>query len=151
MRFEDSVTEFEKRVHARGLTVEGLGISDALDLMVAFYRDEPVTGIAGRFEDALQFSSGVRDRGQGEHYEINLARVVTSRRDGAPPLVRELELTYRFAATSELRGTPRSEYGCSTSAALPLFESLVRDSEAFAIAQRESPLSVSIIFADGAG
>jgi hypothetical protein len=55
----------------------------------------------------------VCDRGQGEHFEVGLARVLTTRREAAPPLVRE--------------------------------------SEAFAVAQRETTLPVSVGFIAGAG
>ena len=151
MRFENAATEFDQRVRARGVTVDALGIPDGLAVMVAFYREEPVTGITQWFEDALKFSSGVRDRGQGEHFEINLARVLTTRREAAPPLVRELELTWRFAVTHDLRGLPRVEHWCIARADLPVFETMVRDSESFAAAQRETALSVSVIVADGSG
>ena len=151
MRFDDAATEFEKRVRARGLAVDALGVVDALALMVAFYREEPVTGITQWFEDALKYSSGVRDRGQGVHFEINLARVLTTRREAAPPQVRELEVTWRFAVNHDLRGLPRVEHWCTARADLPAFETMVRDSESFAAAQRETALSVSLVLADGAG
>jgi hypothetical protein len=151
MRFEDSATEFDKRVRARGMAVDALGVVDALAIMATFYRDEPVTGLTQWFEDALRFSAGVRDRGQGEHFEVNLARVLTTRREAAPPLVRELELTWRFAVTPELRYVPRVEHWCVARDDLPVFEKLVRESEAFAFAQRETALSVSVLFADGSG
>ena len=151
MRFDDAATEFEKRVRARGLAVDALGVADALAIMVAFYRDEPVTGITQWFEDALRFTTGVRDRGQGEHFEVNLARVLTTRREAAPPLVRELELTWRFAVTHDLRGMPRVDHWCAARADLPVFEGMVRDSESFAAAQRDTALSVSVIFVNGTG
>jgi hypothetical protein len=151
MRFDDAATEFEQRVRARGMTVDGLGVPDGLAVMVAFYREAPVTGLTQWFENALKYSSGVRDRGQGEHFEINLARVLTTRREAAPPLVRELELTWRFAVTHDLRGLPRVEHWCTARTDLPVFETMVRDSESFAAAQRETALSVSVIAADGSG
>jgi len=151
MRFEDFAIEFTKRVRARGLAVDALGIVDALGLMVAFYRDEPVTGIAPPPDDELKFSWGVRDRGQGEHFEVNLARVVSTRRDGAPPLVRELELTYRFMVTPELRSIPRNALWCYTRPELPIFEKLVGESEALAAAQRDTVLSVSLLLTGGTG
>ena len=151
MRFDDAATEFDKRVRARGMTADTLGMADGLGVMVAFYREEPVTGISQWFEDSLKFSTGVRDRGQGEHFEINLARTLTTRREAAPPLVRELELTWRFAVTHDLRGMPRVEHWCIARADLPVFETMVRDSESFAAAQRETALSVSVIAADGSG
>jgi hypothetical protein len=55
----------------------------------------------------------VCDRGQGEHFEVGLARVLTTRREAAPLLVRE--------------------------------------SEAFAVAKRETALSVRVGFMSGAG
>ncbi len=149
MRFEDAATEFEKRVLARGMAVDALGVADGLAIMVAFYREAPVTGIDQWFEDALRFTSGVRNRGQGEHFEINLARVLTTRREAAPPLERELELTWRFAVTHDLRGLPRVEHWCAARADLPVFENLVRDSESYDSAQRETALSVSVIAVAG--
>lgn len=151
MRFEDSATRLDQRVRARGMTVDALGIADALAIMAAFYREEPVTNLSQWFRDVLRFSSGVRDRGQGEHFEVNLARVFTTSREGAPPLVRELELTWRFTVTPELRNLPRVEHWCGARGDLPTFETIVRDSEAFAVAQRESALSVSIAFMPGEG
>ena len=151
MRFEDSATEFDQRVRARDMAVDALGVADALAVMAAFYREAPVTGLTAWFEDALKFSAAVRDRGQGEHFEVNLARALTTRREAAPPLVRELELTWRFAVTPELRYVPRVEHWCVARADLPVFEKLVRESEAFAVAQRETALSVSVVFADGTG
>lgn len=151
MRFDDAATEFDKRVRAGGMTADALGIAHGVAVMVAFYREEPVTGITQWFEDALKFSTGVRDRGQGEHFEINLARTLTTRREAAPPLVRVLELTWRFAVTHDLRGIPRVEHWCIARADLPMFETSVRDSESFVAAQRETVLSVSVIAADGAG
>jgi hypothetical protein len=151
MRFDDAATEFDKRVRARGIAVDALGIPDGFAIMVAFFREEPVTGLTQWFKDALKFSSGVRDRGQGEHFEINVARVLTTRREAAPPLARELELTWRFAVTHDLRGLPPVEHWCIARADLPAFETMVRNSESFAAAQRETALSVSVIVADGSG
>ena len=151
MRFEDSATEFDKRVRARGMAVDALGVVDALAIMATFYRDEPVTGLTQWFRDALRYSTGVRDRGQGEHFEVNLARILTTSREGASPLVRELELTWRFSVTPELRDIPRVEHWCARRDDLPVFEKLVRESEPFAVAQRETALSVSMLFTDGTG
>lgn len=151
MRFDDSATEFDQRLRARGMAVDTLGVVDALAIMTAFYREQPVTGLTQWFEDSLRFSAGVRDRGQGEHFEVNLARVLTTRRESLPPLVRELELTWRFAVTPELRYVPRVEQWCVARTDLPAFEKLVRETEAFAVAQRETALSVSVLFADGTG
>jgi len=151
MRFEDSAAEFDQSVRARGMAVDALGIADALIIMAEFYREEPATGITHWFEDAPKFSSGVRDRGQGEHFEVSLARVLTTRREAAPPLVRELALTWRFSVGPELRYVPRVEHGCSARGDLPVFATMVRESEALPVAQRETALSVSVGFMTGAG
>jgi hypothetical protein len=151
MRFEDSATDFDKRVRARGKAVDTLGIDDALAIMTTFYREEPVTGLTQWFRDALRFSAGVRDRGEGEHFEVNLARVLTTARESASPQVRELELTWRFTVTPELRSMPRVEQWYASRDDLPVFEKLVRESEAFAVAQRETALSVSMLFTDATG
>ncbi|MEP7327879.1 MAG: hypothetical protein ABI777_01610 [Betaproteobacteria bacterium] len=149
MRPEDFAKEFAKRAQAKGLKVDALPIPDALDLMVAFYSDVPVTGIEPAPDDALKYSWGVRYRGEGEHFEVNLSRVVTSRRVDAAPLVREMELTYRFAPTIELRSFARNEVWCYSRPELPIFVTAVRDSDAFGVAQREIALSISVIYADG--
>lgn len=151
MRTEEFAKEIEQRIRARGAALDTLAIADALDLMMTFYRQVDVTGIVPPPDDALKFSWGVIDRGQGEHFEVNLVRVLTTRRDAAPPLVRELELTYRFAPTAELRQIPRHELWGYSRAEMPIFATQVRDSEAFGIAQRETTLSVSVIFVDAAG
>jgi hypothetical protein len=93
----------------------------------------------------------VRDHGQGEHFEVSLARTLTTRHEAAPPLVRELEPARRFSASPELRYVPRVEHGCSARGDLPVFATMVRESEAFAVAQRETALSVSVGFMAVAG
>lgn len=149
MRFDDFATEFNQRVRARGLKVDSLGIAEAMELMAAFYRDEPVSGITPPPDDHLKFAWGVRDRGEGDHFEVNLARVVSTRREGAPPLAREFELTYRLTASPELRGLPRNEVWCYSVPELKIFEQQVRDTEAFAVLQRDTILSVSVLASGG--
>jgi len=144
MKFEEFAKDFETRCRARGVPVDALTVPVALDLMTAFYRDELVTGIDPPPDDALRFSWGVRDRGEGDHFEINLARVVSTRRMDAPPLMRELEVTFRLSPTPELRSVPHHELWCYSRPELPDFVGFVRDSEAYAIAQRETVLSVSL-------
>jgi len=150
MRTEELTKEFEKRVRASGLALDSLPIADALELMVAFYREVEVTGLVPPPEDVLKFSWGVSNRGEGEHFEVNLTRVLTTPRAAAPPQVRELELTYRFAPKAEFRPIPRHEVWGYSRAELPAFATQVRDTEAFAIAQRETALSVSVMFTDAA-
>lgn len=148
MRVDEFVKEFEKRARARGTALDTLPVADALELMMAFYREVEVTGLVPAPDDALKFSWGVINRGEGEHFEVNLARVLTTRRHAAPPLVRELELTYRFAPTTELGGIPVHALWAYSHADLPVFAPQVRDSEAFAVVQRDTALSVSVIFTD---
>lgn len=148
MRIEEFTKEFDKRARARGKALDTLPVADALELMMAFYREVEVTGLTPAPDDALKFSWGVINRGEGEHFEVNLARVLTTRREGKPPLVRELELTYRFAPTAELRVIPLHALWSYSHADLPIFATQVRESEAFDIAQRETALSVSILFTD---
>lgn len=69
----------------------------------------------------------------------------------APAGVRELELTWRFFVSPELRYVPRVEHGCSARGDLPVSATMTRESEAFAVAQRETALSVSVGFMAGAG
>jgi hypothetical protein len=95
--------------------------------------------------------AGVCDRGQGEHFKASLARVLTTRRDARPPMVRELELTWRFSVSPELRYVPRVEHGCSARGDLPVSATMTCESEAFAVVQRETALSVSVGFMAGAG
>jgi hypothetical protein len=95
--------------------------------------------------------AGVCDRGQGEHFEVSLARALTTLREAAPSLVRELELTWRFSVSPELRYVPRVEHGCSARGDVPVCATMVRESEAFAVAQRETALSVSVGFMAGDG
>ncbi len=151
MRIEEFTKEFEQRVRARGKALDTLPVADALELMMTFYREVEVTGLAPPPDDALKFSWGVVNRGEGEHFEVNLARVLTTRREAKPPLVRELELTYRFAPTAELRAIPLHALWCYSDADLPVFATQVRETEAFDIAQRDTALSVSVIFTDAAG
>lgn len=149
MRIEDFTKEFEKRVSARGLTLSALPIADALDLMMRFYREVPVTGIEPPPDDALKFSWGVRYRGAGDHFEINLARVVTTRRAPPPHLVRECELTYRFTPTTDLSGIPANEIWCYSRGELAIFAAQVRASEAYAVPPREQVLSISVLYSSG--
>lgn len=151
MRIEEFAKEFDKRARARGTALDTLPVADALELMMAFYREVDITDLAPPPDDALKFSWGVINRGEGEHFEVNLARVLTTRREAAPPLVRALELTYRFAPTTELRTIPLHALWCYSRAELPVFATQVRDTEAFAIAQRDTALSVSVIFTDAVG
>ena len=148
MRIDELAKEFEKRARTRGKAFDTLPVADGLELMMTFYREVEVTGLAPAPDDALKFSWGVVNRGEGEHFEVNLARVLTTRREAAPPQVRELELTYRFAPTPELRTIPPHALWCYSHADLPVFATQVRDAEAFDIAQRGTALSVSVIFTD---
>ena len=109
MRIEDFPKEFDKRLRAKRLALNVLPIVDAVNLMMAFYREVPVTGISPPPDDSLKFAWGVRYRGEGDHFEINLSRVATTRRVDAPPIVREFELTYRLTPTTDLRSIPANE------------------------------------------
>ncbi|MEO6565952.1 MAG: hypothetical protein ABIO63_07945 [Casimicrobiaceae bacterium] len=148
MRIEEFTKEFEKRARARGKALDTLSVADALELMMAFYREVEVTGLAQAPDAALKFSWGVVNRDEGDHFEVNMARVLTTRREAGPPLVRELELTYRFAPTAALRTIALHALWCYSHADLPVFGTQVRETEAFDIAQSDTALSVSLIFAD---
>ncbi len=101
MRPDTSKTAFESLVKERGETIATLTAEAGVRLMLDFYRDVRVEGVAALEEDGdtLLFEWGAFDWGEGNHFEIIIHRQFVDAQLQDDDAISQLRLIFYFAPT----------------------------------------------------
>ena len=123
---------------------ESLTPGEGIDLMLRFYADEPVDGLAdGDMADMLLFQWGVFDWGHGESFEFDITRQLIFGGSEDEDIF-QLSLTFRFVPTDDLRNLPEGNRWCSSRAELEDFRHFVLRSAPYAALNKKLASSVDL-------
>jgi hypothetical protein len=141
---EDSIKSTFTDRFLNSCPLENLIPGEGIDLMLRFYGDEPVDGLAnGDTADMLLFQWGVFDWGHGESFEFDITRQLIFG-DGEDDDIFQLSLTFRFVPTDELRNLPKGNRWCSSRAELEDFRHFVLRSAPYAALNKKLASSVDL-------
>lgn len=142
MLARDALPEFQRYAGMRGVSLDGLGCADLLDLMTGFYRDVRADDCDLDSDGDMLFCTwGTYDWGAGEHFEFTVFRQFffppspgTPRPDvleDADDYIWHLDVALKFEPTPELRGVGGDGCPCHRLAGLAEFTAAVRASLAY--------------------
>lgn len=148
----DVLEDFRRYASARQQGLSRIAGSEAIDLMVEFYRDVRADGCdPQRDADMLLFQYGTHDWGEGEQFEFDMTRQLvlpnadTSANgaiEDADAFIWQLHLTLRFSPTPALRALGSHNRWCKSPAEIDEFVEAVRKTAAFDIVRCRSGESI---------
>lgn len=118
--------EFQRYLAGRGESVQNITPSRALELVLAFYKEVRAEGCdVAADQDMLLFQWGTYDWGEGEHFEVDLARQFIFG-DGEDEDIWQFHVMFRFAPSEQLSQLGSGDRWCKSLEDLPEFTSFVR-------------------------
>lgn len=131
MQPSESKPQFEQFVAAAGSSAAALAPSEAVRLMLAFYRQVRAEGCSFDTNgDMVLFQWGTFDFGEGETYHYDLTRQFIVYGPGEDEHeMSQLSLTVHFAVTDQLRALQKGNGWCSWPAEADEFERFIASQE----------------------
>lgn len=102
MQTSDVERQFRQRTSELGLDLSEHHPREGMDALLSFYREVRAADVSVDDDgDMLLFQWGTYDRGDGEYFELNLTRQLTTE-EGGDENTWQLSLTYRFEPTDDM-------------------------------------------------
>ena len=137
---------FLKRIEEAGHKLNSLPITEGIEAMLRFYEEERVDGCDIDEEgDMLLFQWGSNDWGEGEFFEVEIARQLMDQA-GEDEDVRQLRLIYRFAPDAKLRKLEDGNQWCSSLDEVDAFRTFIHSSQAFKAGVKLDPVEITLEF-----
>ena len=132
-RSEHAKQMFERQLAAPGVSLKALTPSAGVSHMVTFYRDTRFSNCDPERGDMLLFQWGTYDRGQGEHFELDITRQLALIDSAVRPDadIWQLSLTFMFPGIETLRGLGSWNKWCASPAEVDDFNTFVRGHTAY--------------------
>jgi hypothetical protein len=131
----DALAEFRRFANARGVSVDSVSISDALDEVIQFYLSVRAEGCDLDGDgDMLLFQYGTYDWGDGPQFELDLTRQLVFDADDEDPEIWHLSLTFLFDPTPMFEAVGNGERWCSSPADVEAQRDFMLASAAYAVA-----------------
>ena len=128
----------------QGVNIDVLRFDSTIIAFFAFYCEERAEGCAlNAGSDILIFEWGAIDWGEGEHFELNLARQLTF--GCREQRVWQLKLTYAYEPTETFRALSNGILLCPKPQDLDTFRDAVEASEAYRIAKEYAEIGIVTI------
>lgn len=125
---------------AAGINIDVLRLAPTIDTFFDFYRNERAAGCDPAADaDMLLFEWGTVDWGDGEHFELSLARQLIY---GDDENIWQLKLTYAFQPTGEFRALGSDNRWCGLPDALANFRQAVESSKAYQTADAHGEIGI---------
>lgn len=125
---------------AAGVNLDVLRLGPTISAFFDFYRDDRAAGCDPADDaDMLLFEWGTVDWGEGEHFELSLARQLIY---GADDNIWQLKLTYAFQPTEIFRTLGAENRWCGTPDELEAFRQEVEGSKAYQTADAHGEISI---------
>jgi hypothetical protein len=147
LEFEHVSDAFQDQLIRRRADPGAMEFARAFAEMVSFYRQVRVQGCSPAGDsDALLYSWGIHDRGDGEQFELAIARRMI--RDGADqvPDARQLRFAFRFPPDDALRALGHLQVGCIAPAGLDAFIEGVQATPAYVALHARQPSAARLDF-----
>jgi hypothetical protein len=130
---EASAEAFTAQLSGAGLSLDSLGVSTALDQMIAFYLGQRCDRCDPDADgDMLLFQWGVFDWGRGPSFQFNLTRQFTIADALGDEGMSQLSLTLHFEPADALAALGKGNQWCTSPAESAAFARSVKSSAAFA-------------------
>ena len=125
----------------QGVNIDVLRLQSTLAAFFEFYRAERAEGCALDADgDMLLFEWGVVDWGDGEHFELSLARQLIFGPDDGK--IWQLKLTYAYEPTDPFRALGDGNQWCATPDDLAAFRETVEGSPAYGTAVEYAEIGI---------
>ena len=125
---------------AAGINLDVLRLAPTISAFFDFYCHDRAAGCDPADDaDSLLFEWGTVDWGDGEHFEMSLARQLTY---GADAKTWQLKLTYAFQPTEEFQALGAETRGCGSPDALEAFRQTVEGSKAYQTANAHGEIGI---------
>ncbi len=124
-----------------GINIDVLRFSSTIAAFFDFYGEERADGCALEDDaDMLLFEWGTFDWGDGEHFELSLARQLIF--GPGDENIWQLKLTYAFQPTALFRNLGAENSWCTSPDSLDGFRELVEQSEAYQVAADAAAIGI---------
>jgi len=125
----------------QGVNIDVLRFDSTIAAFFDFYRDERAEGCAVDEDgDMLLFEWGAVDWGEGDHFELSLARqLIFGPGDGK---IWQLKLTYAYEPTAAFRALGAGNRWCDTLDALAAFREWVDAADAYRTAAEHAEIGI---------
>lgn len=125
----------------QGVNIDVLRLESTIDAFFRFYEAERAEGcVLDADGDMLLFEWGTVDWGEGEHFELSLARQLIFGEDDDK--IWQLKLTYAFPPTDGFRALGDGNRWCAAPDALADFRAAVAGSDAYRTAEASAELGI---------
>ena len=139
--------EFLKRIKATGHSLDSLPLSQGIESMLRFYQDQRIDGCDMEEDgDMLLFQWGCNDWGEGEFFEVEIARQ-SMNQEGDDDSIRQLRLTYKFEPDATLRKIKDGNKWCESLDDVEAFRKFIHASKAFQAATKLTATEIALEFA----
>jgi len=131
MQTSDVERQFRQRASKRDLDLNEHPAREGIEALVAFYREARASDVDVDDDgDMLLFQWGTYDRGDGDYFELNLTRQLTTT-EGGDENTWQLSLTYRFEPTDDVEDIDVGHQWCQHPEELDDFVEDIYSSEPF--------------------
>ena len=146
MKLEAAKTDFEKFIAKSGFTISSLTPTDAVRVMLDFYRliqieDIPLEESAG---DMLLYQWGTYDWGQGRFFQCDITRQFIIADSEGDDGFRQLSFTCFFQPSPTFDALKSGNRWCHSLDDLVAFETFIRESEAYQTIAALKPYKVTV-------
>lgn len=139
-----SVSVFQDIIAAAGKMVDRLAAADAVEHMLAFYRDVRAAGCMEEEGDMLLFQWGTYDWGQGQTFQFDLRRQFIQPGDEDEDGMSQFALTLHYAPEERLLALGNGDQWCESPAGAGDFRESILASEAYRAVVLLGPKSVEV-------
>ena len=138
--------EFLKRIKATGHSLKALPLLEGIESMLLFYEEERIDGCdIEEDSDMLLFQWGCNDWGEGEFFEVEIARQSMDQ-SGEDDNIRQLRLIYKFEPDAKLRKIKDGNKWCASPDEVDAFRKFIHSSKAFEAGTKMTPKKITLEF-----
>ncbi len=147
MKPRDSKDHLTRQILAEGLDIEALKPSEAVHMMLPFYKSVRVEGADPEEDhDMLLYRWGMYDRGRGHSFEFDIVRHFIESGTEDDDGMTQLCLTCRFRPTAELEALGAGEQWCRRPEGIVDFKNVIFNSAPYRAVAHVSPASAALDF-----
>jgi hypothetical protein len=145
MKPETAATEFVEFMARRALIRDDLTAEHGVPAMLAYYQEERAEGCSFEHDaDMLLYEWGTYGRGQGQFFQLGIARQLLLNDGGEDEDFWQLRLTFKFGLTDLLRDLRSGQRWCANPGELAEFESFIRTSGAYRAVSAATPTAMDL-------
>lgn len=145
MQPKKSKIAFLDFVQSAGYDISELSTSQAVDLMLGFYKEVPAANCSVENQgDMLLFQWGTYDWGKGKTFNFNITRQFILDGTEGDDGMSQLSLTIHFEPTSTLDALGSGNRWCSSPEELPEFEKFIHTNNVFGLVKEMKPLQIEL-------